>query len=308
MRLTLRQLELFCAVAQAGSTTAAADAVGLSQSAISAALNELESALDARLFDRAGRRLMLNEAGRSLLTQAQALLERARAIEDSFRQSDSELPTTLRVAASTTIGNHLMPGIIAAFCGTRRHVGMELWIGNTQDVCGRVARYEADLGLIEGPCHVPGLEVADWCSDELIVIAAPTHELAVRAQHAPLSVRDLRAADWLLREPGSGTREAVEDCLLPHLRTIRARLILGSSEAIKEAVANGAGISCLPRLLVEDMLAAGRLRMLPTALPPMRRSFLLVSRRESALSPMLQQFIDETTQVRPDFFPLRYIQ
>src|ERR1700754_69241 len=112
MKLTLRQLQIFCAVARAGSTSAAARSIALSQSATSAALNELEEALGGRLFDRVGKRLLLGEQGRALLPRALALLESAQDIEAGFTGANA--PADLRLAASTTIGNYVLPPLLAA--------------------------------------------------------------------------------------------------------------------------------------------------------------------------------------------------
>src|ERR1700761_4871094 len=112
MRLTLRQLLIFAAVAETGSTTAAGDRVALSQSATSAALNELEKVLGAKLFDRVGKRLIINDNGRALLPRARAALDVAAGIENDF---STGVPVDLKIVASTTIGNYLLPGLIAGF-------------------------------------------------------------------------------------------------------------------------------------------------------------------------------------------------
>src|SRR5690606_19789680 len=130
----LRQLEIFCAVAQAGSTVAAAQAVALSQSATSAALQQLEQALGTRLFERVGRHLVLNDAGRALLPQALSLLEQARGIEQAFGAHAAGLPVRLRLAASTTVGNYVLPPVLAAFARSHPRIGVDLQIGNTRDV------------------------------------------------------------------------------------------------------------------------------------------------------------------------------
>ncbi len=291
MRITLRQLQLFCAVAQTGSTTAAAESVALSQSATSAALNELESLLEAQLFDRVGKRLVLNDNGRALLPSARALLEDAQAIEDGFAGRGEALPVNLRLAASTTIGNYLLPPLLAGFRRDWPGARLALRIGNTMEVATAVAELQADLGLIEGPCHVPGLAVIPWLEDELVIVAAPTHPLARAAAQAKLTVRQLRQAPWLLREPGSGTREASEQALLPHLQQLPVDMTLGSSEAIKNAVVAGLGLSCLSRCVVQDLLRARRLVVLPTTLPRLTRQLSLVHHAQKKLSAALQAFM-----------------
>ena len=291
MRLTLRRLQLFCAIARTGSTMAGAEAASLSQSATSAALAELESTLGTRLFDRVGKRLVLNDAGRALLPEAQGLLEQAELIEQRFGSGAAQARVRFRLAASTTIGNYVLPSLLAAFRQQMPQASLDAWIGNTLGVAQIVAGFEADLGMIEGPCHVPDLVVLPWRVDELVLVAAPGHALAAAARSAPLAAEQLRSAPWLLREAGSGTREAVESALLPFLHHVQSDAVLGSSEAIKNAVAAGLGVSCLSRVLVQDMLENGRLVELRSALPVLQRSFSLIHRREKRLSQALTCFL-----------------
>ncbi len=294
MRLTLRQLLIFTAVADTGSTTAAGERVGLSQSATSAALNELESLLQAQLFDRIGKRLLLNDCGRALLPQARALLDAAQAIESQFGLGSARAPlaTRLRIGASTTIGNYVLPALVAGYLRAWPGTAVDVVIGNTRDVAEAVERLEVDLGLIEGPCPEPALQVMPWLEDELVVVAAPTHPLAPQAGgSAQVPLEALREARWLLREPGSGTREAVERALLPHLHHLQGDMQPGSTEAIKQAAAEGLGLACLSRCAVQDLVTLGRLAVLPTALPRLTRRFYRVHHRQKRLSEPLQRFV-----------------
>ncbi len=284
MRLTLRQLDVMAAVARSGSTTEAGRQLALSQSAVSAALGELESQLGNRLFDRVGKRVVLNDCGRLLLPRALALLDQVRDIEQLFNEGGA----ALRVAASTTIGNYLMPAVLAAFERDWPRAQVQLEVGNTADVIEAVAQYRADLGFIEGGCHDAALEVHPWLGDRLAVVASPQHALAQR----PVSVDELAAARWILREPGSGTRETVEALLLPHLRRFGTTMHLGNSEAIKHAVAERLGISCLPLRVVRDMLDSGRLVRLDAGLPPLERRLYRIHARGKVFSTALQRFSD----------------
>jgi DNA-binding transcriptional LysR family regulator len=292
MALTLRQLTLFCAIAETGSTTAAAAQVALSQSATSAALNELESTLGTRLFDRIGKRLAINEEGRSLLPAARALLQNVKDIESSFAAGTGGTQLELRLAASTTIGNYVLPPMLASFRRAWPAARLNLSIGNTQEVVESVAALDADLGLVEGPCHSSEVTVLPWLEDELVVVAAPAHALARAAAKKPLTHAQLRGAPWLLREAGSGTRETAEQALLPHLHDISVEMMLGSSEAIKNAVAVGLGISCLSRFVVSDLLAARKLVVLASRLPRLSRRLAIIHHRQKRLSPALAAFVE----------------
>jgi DNA-binding transcriptional LysR family regulator len=299
MRLTLRQLQIFRAIALTGSTTAAAASVPLSQSAASAALKELERLLGKKVFDRVGKRLVLNDSGRALLPMALAVLDGARSLEAAFMSSSEALPVDLHIYASTTIGNYILPSLLARFNEIVPSTRLELQIGNTLDVVTAVRDFATDLGFIEGPCHAKDIVVSPWLEDELVIVAAPSHNLAKAAKQRRLSVKQLAQAQWLLRESGSGTRESVEQALLPHLLNIPLSMTLGSSEAIKNAVAEGLGISCLSRSVVRNLLAAKRLCVLGTALPKLTRTFLMIHHERKALSEPLRQFVAHCEATSP---------
>ncbi|SFE81781.1 LysR family transcriptional regulator [Paracidovorax wautersii] len=296
MRLTLRQLLIFTAVADTGSTTAAGERVSLSQSATSGALNELESLLGAQLFDRIGKRLLLNDNGRALLPQARSLLDGAQEIESRFGlgstgPATAPLVTRLRVGASTTIGNYVLPALVAGYSRTWPGTAVDVVIGNTRDIAAAVTRLEVDIGLIEGPCHEAELRVTPWLQDELVIVAAPTHALVQEGVQARVPLKALRQARWLLREPGSGTREAVEHVLLPHLHHLDGDMQPGSTEAIKQATAEGLGLACLSLCAVQDLVTLGRLVVLRTTLPRLTRRFYLVHHQKKRLSGNLQRFV-----------------
>lgn len=196
LRLTLRQLQIFAAVARCGSTTAASTELALSQSATSSAVNELERLLSLRLFDRVGKRLLLNDNGRALLPRALALLDGASGIEQMAR--DGMVQTqSLRIGASTTIGNYVLPKLLGQFLGERHHARDAAWrskvtIGNTEAICDAVAAFELDVGLIEGPSHQASLTVTPWLQDELVIVRSPENAQVDSAQATSVTKRGIR--------------------------------------------------------------------------------------------------------------------
>lgn len=288
LRLNLRQLEVFVATAQAGSTRGAAGRVSRSQSAASAALAELEAALGATLFDRVGRRLLLNENGRALLPRARTVLEQAGELQTLFA---GEHATPLHVAASFTIGEYLLPGLVADWTRAHPRSRVRLRIANTSEVIEAVAAFTVDVGFIEGPQTHPDMTVQPWREDELVIVAAPDHPLAGRVA----TVRQLADATWILREPESGTRQATDNWLMAHLDRLDVGFELGSTEAIKRLVAAGAGLGCLSRQAVAQALADGWLVALRTRLPAASRRLAVVTHRHKPLGRTAAEFVAHCT-------------
>ena len=284
MRPSLHQLEVFVAVARDGGVRAAADRLARSQSAASMALAELETRLGQPLFDRAGKRLVLNANGERLLPRAIALLDHATEVESAFAD---ELAAPLRLAASLTIGNHLLPPIIARWRAEHSAAYVQLRIGNTRDVAEAVLHFDVDAGFVEGSVQHEDLRLQTWMRDQMVVCASPRHPLAGRR----VSIAALAAADWIVREPGSGTRETVDQLLLKEIGWPRPAMELGSSEAVRLAVMAGAGISCLSRHTVAEALAAGTLVDLKCVIKAPSRDLSIVTHRDRRLSPGVQRFL-----------------
>lgn len=296
LHLTLRQLQVFAAIADQGSTAAAAGKIALSQSATSAALNDLERSLGLSLFDRVGKRLILNASGRMLLPQVQALLDGATTIEHWAREDSVHLGA-LRIGASTTIGSYVLPAVLAGYRSSLRvpfpsAPQPQVVIANTAAIARGVAAFELDFGLIEGPSDVADLVMTPWLEDELVIVAGARDPIVLAAEEGQVSLQALREASWLLREPGSGTREIILQALMPRLHNLNPGIEFGNAEAIKRAVAGGLGITCLSRWAVEDMIESGRLVPLVTPLPKLVRRFHLVLHKQKKLSPGLQRLID----------------
>lgn len=289
MHITLRQLEVFAEVLKSGSTTQASVMLALSQSAVSAALTDLEGQLGVQLFDRVGKRLVVNEHGRLLYPRALALLEQTTEIEQLFRKDNG----AIRVYASSTIGNYILPAMIAHYRQDFPDLPLELSVGNSQDVINAVLDFRVDIGLIEGPCHSTEIISEPWLEDELVVFAAPSSPLT----KGPITLEQLAASPWILRERGSGTRELVDYLLLSHLPRFQMAMELGNSEAIKHAVRHGLGISCLSRRVIAEQLQAGTLSEVTVPLPRLVRTLWRVHHRQKHISNAITRFLYYSDQV-----------
>ncbi len=288
MRITLKQLRVFVAVARCENMTQAANEIGLTQSAMSMALKELESQLDSALFHRHGKRIKLNHTGNSLLPKALQILQLAQEIE--YQAGLEELAGQLRVGASTTIGNYLVPGIIAGFLKKNANTDIDLKVANTQQVIEDVLHYRLDIGLIEGLCDAPQIERIAWCDDELVIFAGKSHPLACSST---ISSDQLGDCQWILREPGSGTREIFTNACHDRFQPSSRILELGNSEAIKQAVKTGFGISCLSRLAIASEVSHDELVILPVKNMDLTRQFFIIKNKMHISSKLVTAFQTE---------------
>lgn len=287
MRFSLRHLQIFTAVAREGNISAAAVELAMSQSAASAALLELERRYDRPLFDRAGKRLRINETGRSLLPAARDLLDRAEEVDALL--AGRRGPGSFRLGATQTIGNHVAPLLIESY--SRAHPGsaLTLEINNTAEIAGKIADFSLDLALVEGECAHPDLLVTDWRNDALVLICNPSHPLAGQT---PCPIDALLAERWVVRERGSGTRQTLDHAMRPYWSRWQIGMELQQIEAIIETVAVSSLIGCVSHLTARGARAQGRVVQLPVPDLDLSRRFYIVRHREKYLTAGIRAFLD----------------
>lgn len=288
MKFSFRQLEVFLAAAHFQNITRAADSLAMSQSAASSALKELENQFNIQLFDRVGKRLQLNELGRLYRPKVEALLAQAGELEQAFSKHTEV--GALKVGATLTIGNYLAVGVMAQYMNTPTHPKVSLEVANTRTIARRVSDFELDIGLIEGELQSSELEVIPWSGDELVVFCAPEHPLAKKKA---LTDEDLRTATWIMREPGSGTRQTFERGMHGLLPDLNILLELEHTEAIKRAVEANLGIGCLSEVCLADAFRRGAL--VPLAVPQHRqfdRQFYFILHRQKYRSAGIDRWVE----------------
>lgn len=288
MRYTLRQLEVFLAVAQHESVSRAASGLAMSQSAVSGALADLERQFDILLFERLGKRLQLSGLGRSLRARAEALQQQARDFENELARHDAV--GLLRIGATLSIGNHLMVPEMARFMREHPSARVTLDVANTVEIARKVVNFEIDIGLVEGELQEPELHVSRWRPDELVVFCAPSHPFA---QQRELSDADLTQAAWIVREQGSGTRQAFERAMHGILPELHIVLELQHTEAIKSAVEAGLGVGCVSRVALDEAFRHGTL--VPCHVPQrdFHRWFYLVVHQQKYQSAAMLGFLEQ---------------
>lgn len=303
--MKLDQLRAFVAVATSLNMTRASELLHLTQPAVSAAIAALEGRYRTRLFSRVGRGLELTEAGRAFFPEAKAVLQRAdearRVLDDLAGMQIGEL----RLAASQTVANYWLPKRMARFAADYPGISIMLSASNTLQTVAALTRGEADIGFIEGEFDNPCIESHIIGGDHLGLYVAPDHPLT----RAAANIKSLTQAQWLLREPGSGTREHFIACL-PSLgldiRSIDVRLELPSNGAALEAVQLGGLVTVVSDLAAHSRWKAGLVARLDYELPP--RSFKLITYKERYLGHAAQAFLHRLRECKTDlprYFLLR---
>jgi len=289
----LHHLRLFAAVVDNGGFTKAAAALRLSQPAISKSLTDLERTLGVSLIDRGGRTLRLTDAGKTLYARATELFGVERAAEQEVREIRGLERGVLRIGASTTIATYLLPPVLGRFHQAHPGVRIRVTSANTRTVLRMLVRFQVDVALVEGPVSHERVHVHDWREDELVVIAHPDHELFATTD---LDVSLLRDQRFLVREPGSGTRDVTERALAEHGVRLTNTMRVGGTEAIKQAVAAGLGLAIVSRAAAEDQLVLGKIAVLPVSGLTMRRRLTrltLQGRSSSAAASELEAMLDD---------------
>lgn len=296
MNITLKQLHIFTMITQEKTLTTAAEKLFLSKPAVSMALAELEKQLGHKLFERANNRLLINEMGRALLPLADEQIERSKAIISLF--DNHNFQGKLRIGSSNTVGNHLLPMLLAQFREKSGHRDQSIKIDNSTSIGEQLKDYELDIALVEGLLIDNQLHVQRWIKDEMVVVANPEHPLM---KQATITINDLNHQPWILREQGSGTRHFFIDHIGQHLSELHIAFELSSTEAIINSCAAGLGLSCMSKTAALYALNDQRLVTLPIDID-MSRDLYLVWHKDKYQSPILKEFIAHCQQW---YFPIK---
>ncbi len=293
--MTLTQLKIFAAVAESGHVTRAAAALGITQSAASAAIAALENLYEVKLFNRVGRSVELSEAGQIFLVEARAVLDRARLAQRALRTLGGSATGHLDIAASQTIANYWLPRRLSVFHDRYPAIALNVVISNTRGVERAVVNGDADVGFVEGITHSPELVLDEVDHDQVALVVS-----AKRWPSLGVGGVDLAAVPWVVREPGSGTRGVLEDMALKaglQWSDLNVVLELPSNEAVREAVEAGAGATLISRHVVASALSAGTLRALPLDVPP--RSYKMVRHRKRHASAARRALVEMVLESVP---------
>lgn len=289
MSITLRQLEIFIAVAETAQVTKASKKLFVTQSAVSMALAELENQLGGSLFDRHGRSLLLNERGRYLLPLSKEIICQVGNVENVMSEKNDTLSGQINVVASTTIGDYILPYLIGAFKRMHPQVHFNMLVHHTRYAESLVLEGLVDVGFVEGPVRDPDTVERLWFEDELVVVAGPTDPLAHKKTFDVEN--DFTNTRWIMREQGSGTLAIFQEKMKDYLDQINVVMEMGHPEAIKKAVESGVGLACLSSLTVCREVEHGWLKTLQIEGVDMKRKLRVIFRKNLKMNDSLAEFL-----------------
>lgn len=261
MSLNLHLLRLFAAVVRTGSFSRAAEVLHISQPAISKGVRDFELQVGCRLLDRTPKGVRPTREGAALARHAETLFAAERAAEDELQALRSLDSGSLRIGASTTIATYMIPDYLGIFHRTFPGIDLHVVSANTSDIAGLMLAHEIEIALVEGPVEDENLVSEAWRTDVMGLIASPDHRFAAASE--PIDLRLLENEILIVREPGSGTREVVAQALAAQRVEPGRTLEIGSTEAIKQAVAAGVGVAIVSMATIDDQVRLGKLKVIP---------------------------------------------
>ena len=296
MRVTLRQLNVFEAVARNLSFTRAAEQLHLSQPAVSMQIRQLEESVGLELFEKLGKKIQLSEAGRELHHYSQSINRQLREAEEVLESLKGLSRGRLKLAVASTV-NYFAPRLLAAFSRRYPGIGLHLDVTNREALVRLLEANESDIVLMGRPPDNLELESEPFMDNPLVVIAPPDHPLAGEKS---ISLERLAEEIFLMREPGSGTRQAMERFFDDHGLKIRQGMEMTRAEAIKQAVRAGMGLAIVSTHTIELEVETGRLVVLDVEEFPILRRWYVVYRKGKRLSPVAEAFRNFVTDESAD--------
>lgn len=290
--MDLWRLQIFCRVVELRSFSRAADAVFLSQPTVSSHIKDLEDHFSCRLVDRLGREVIPTKAGELLYTYAAKIISLKEETEKALAEFHGKIKGHLTIGGSTIPGSYILPPLLGAFKKVYPEVTITIIQRDSAGVVTDTLEGRVELGIVGAAPHEPRLDQEKVMDDEMFLIVPTAHKWTKRAS---ISMQDLVTEPFVMREPGSGTRKSLEELLEQaghRLDELNVVAELGSTEAVRQAVKAGVGVSVLPECAVADELAARTLTKVKIRGISFPRSFFLITHKYRTQSPICRTFVD----------------
>jgi DNA-binding transcriptional LysR family regulator len=284
-------LKLFVTVYEQKSFSRAAVLLHLSQPGVSVQIQNMENELGAKLFHRTPKLVKPTQAGELLYEKAKKILTLYEQARQDIQRLQNTVTGTLKIGASFTIGEYLLPKLLAEYASQYPSVAVEVTIANTEQIIHAIRHNEIDVGLVEGDVSLAELPAEPFMRDELVLVASAAHPLALMKDVQPEQLHD---QVWVLREAGSGTRWYSDSLIREWGLRVKHSYIFSSSQGVKEAVVAGLGIALLSRLIVHNELTSGEL--VPVTKKRVYRQFSLILPSAQPSSNALRVFLDKVKE------------
>ena len=284
--MNLRHLQIFLAVCETGSMTRAAASVYLTQPSVSQVIAELEKEYGVRLFERLNHRLYLTAAGEHLRSYANHIVNLSEQVKKEL--TDLTAQGSIRIGASLTIGTHLLPGLIHAYRQALPEVEIFTQVDNTSVIEKLLLEDRLDLGLVEGPIYSPHIREEMLCEDDLVIICGPGHPFW---DAGVIEIHQLTGKSFIIREPGSGTRDIFERIMSGAGANWKIIGIYNNTEAIKQAVRENLGLAVLPKISIKEEMERGQVQVIEVSGLNLKRNFKLVYHRQKFFTIAMQTFV-----------------
>ncbi|MGD9306503.1 MAG: LysR family transcriptional regulator [Desulfobacterales bacterium] len=287
--MNLNQLKIFYMAAKKGSLSEAAEALYITQPAVTKGIQRLQEFYEIKFVNHIGKKLVLTDAGEVLYEIAEKIFEMETRAEESIRDFQQRKKGHIRILSSESFGDYYLPQIIIPFSQAHPLVRVSMNILPTKHVVENTVTLNSDLGFISYPVENQKLVVREVLEDQLVIITPSKHSLTQKSQLQP---RDLENQLIIMHEADSAPRRAIEDYIRRNHISVKIPLELSSNRAIKRAVEEGIGIALISRKVANDEIQAKRLKAIRLSDPSMNRKFYMIHHKDKYISESLQTFID----------------
>ena len=289
--MELRYLEIFCRVVELKSFSKAAEVLFLTQPTISNHIKALEDEAGIQLLDRLGRNVLPTKAGEILYSYAKEIVKLKSNAAQELNKFMGNVKGSLIIGGSTIPGEYILPEYIAQFKKAHPDVAVTLRLGDTQDITDMVMDGSIEMGVIGSKADDKRIDCREFLKDELALVASARHFKGIKNQ---IDIKDLKKLPFIMREKGSGSRKALEETLKKNgvsIETLNIAAEVGSTEAVKQSVRAGIGVSLLSLFAVKDEMPRKTLRKISIKDFRVSRHFYIATDKARAISPICQSFI-----------------
>ncbi|MEF2248814.1 LysR family transcriptional regulator [Paenibacillus sp. IITD108] len=293
--MIVETLRVFVTVAEQSNFSRAAEMLNLSQPGVSLHIRNLENEFGTKLMHRSPKQVKLTEAGELLYKRAKEILSSYEAAKQDIHRLHDTVTGSLLIGASFTIGEYILPRMIAEFAEQYPQVEISLTIGNSEEIIQAIQENKLDIGLVEGNVALFDLSVTTFMKDELIIVAAAGHPLSLINS---METEFLHDQVWVQRESGSGTRAFSDQFIQQAALKVKRSYIFNSSQGVKEAVAAGLGLAILSRFVVQRELESKDLVEIPLNEIRIERNFSLIRTADSITTMAMDVFAERVHAVK----------